>query len=1347
MKNGRKNAVRRKDKQAFPRHSKPSNHPSVDVLLQNAMAQHNAGQLPEAEALYRQVLQVDPSHTDTLRLLGVVASQSGHPGDALELLDRAIQTRPNYAEAHFDRGNALFVLQQFSAAVDSYDKAIQLKPEYAEAHHNRGSALQELQQFQAAGESYDRAISLKPDFTQASTNRTNNLQSLMLFKATLEFYEKAMRLDPRYELWKNTGAFDTVAHQAAKIAMIADKSERKAALDALPLEFQYHPAVCDIRNTSFVKSESSGKDLVFYCFPTDEMWGPRMAGTKGIGGSEEAVLWLSRLLRQRGWNVTVYAYNSAHEEEFDGVAWKPYWMWNYRDKQDVTVLWRYPYFTKHPINSDKVIVDLHDVASERELPPERLQRVHKIFVKSRFHRSLFPSIPDDKFVIVPNGIDAELFKSAGDRDPLLMINTSSAERSLEAFVDCFEEIKKQVPGAKAQWAYGWDVWDANNSTNAEMMEWKARMQQRMRQIGVEERGRISHNDIARLYSEANIFAYPSEFAEIDCISLSKAMAAGAIPITTDFAAMGEKSHRSGIFIHSNKTNANWSQPHQFHFEMTDPEQKAHHVRETVKLLLNPPDEAARESMRSWARSTYDWRKVVDVWNSILTSQTVDPVPAPETVDAVVQEKQEDAAIAFNRGNQLYGAQQHQAALGCYDDAIRIDPGYAEAFCNRGLVLYMLRQYQASLQSFDQAIHLNPQFAEAYFNQGNTRNALHQYSEALESYDKAILLQPDHADAFYNRGTTLQALEMYDAALQSYDKAILLKPDHALAHNNRGVVLHSLHQIKAALQSFDNAILHSPESADAHNNRGNALQSLERYDEALQSFDRAILLKPDYADAHSNRGNALLALKNYQAALESYDKALFFRPGYDYIAGIRIYMKRFLCDWEGMESECRQLEDAVARNERVVMPFQMLAIGESPAIQRKAAEIYARDKAPANFNAAAISRRPAHHKIRIGYFSADFYKHVTSYLIAELFERHDRSKFEILGFSFGPDTVDEMTRRISAAMHQFHDVRSMTDREVAELSRNLEIDIAVDLNGFTTNSRPGIFAQRAAPIQVSYLAYAGTLGADYMDYLIADHTLIPQASQCHYAEKIVYLPDSYQVNDSQRAISSNPCTRMEEGLPETAFVYCCFNNVYKISPDIFDSWMRILGRVEGSVLWLLQDNSWAVDNLRRQAVRRGIEPQRLVFAQRMHADLHLARQRLADLFLDTLPYNAHTTASDALWVGLPVLTRAGETFASRVAASLLRAVGLPELIAATVSEYEELAVELARDPQRLQAFRQRLHQNHTTVPLFDCQAFTRHLEAAYIAIYQRYHAGIAPDHIQIPRLPISDATVSKLTTVL
>ena len=349
------------------------------------------------------------------------------------------------------------------------------------------------------------------------------------------------------------------------------------------LPVRSHPeAISNLRAANFEKNESSGKDLVFCCVVTNETWNPHLARTRGTGGSEEAVIWLSTLLQQRGWNVTVYTHCGAEEQDYHGVAWKPYWMWNCRDKQDVTVLWRYPQLAAYHINSDTVILDLHDVMPEAEFTSGRLQQIHKILVKSRFHRSLYPQIPDQKFAVVPNGIDTTLFAENGNRDPFLMINTSSADRSLETFLDCFAAIKQQVPLARAQWAYGWDVWDIVHGSDPRMMEWKAKMQARMKELGVEERGRISHSEVAALYRRANIFAYPSEMAEIDCISLSKAMAAGAIPITSDFAALGEKSGHGGVFLHSEKTMDTWALPGQFQFDMTNPEQKTEFVQEAVR---------------------------------------------------------------------------------------------------------------------------------------------------------------------------------------------------------------------------------------------------------------------------------------------------------------------------------------------------------------------------------------------------------------------------------------------------------------------------------------------------------------------------------------------------------------------------------------------------------------------------------------------------------------------------------------------------------------------------------------------------------------------------------------------
>jgi predicted O-linked N-acetylglucosamine transferase (SPINDLY family) len=398
------------------------------------------------------------------------------------------------------------------------------------------------------------------------------------------------------------------------------------------------------------------------------------------------------------------------------------------------------------------------------------------------------------------------------------------------------------------------------------------------------------------------------------------------------------------------------------------------------------------------------------------------------------------------------------------------------------------------------------------------------------------------------------------------------------------------------------------------------------------------------------------------------------------------------------------------------------------VQRKVADIYVHERYPAATTPTDRRFLPRHEKIRIGYFSADFRNHAIAYLIAGLFELHDRNRFEVSAFSFSPNTDDEMRARLSRAADRFLDVHAQSDGDVAELAKKLELDIAIDLTGFTAECRLGVFSLRAAPIQVNYLGYPGTMAAECIDYVVADSTVIPEADRRHYVEKIVYLPDSYQVNDSKRAISDKTFTREELGLPQTGFVFCCFNNSYKILPEVFECWMRILTHVEGSVLWLIRDSETAVHNLRREAQAKGVSANRLVFAKRMPLADHLARHRLADLFIDTLPYNAHTTASDALWAGLPVLTRIGETFAGRVAASLLRAIDLPELITATQEEYEHLAIALATNPGRLQQLKYKLKRNRLTTPLFNTALFTRHIEAAYMMMYERQRASLPPTHL-------------------
>jgi predicted O-linked N-acetylglucosamine transferase (SPINDLY family) len=439
----------------------------------------------------------------------------------------------------------------------------------------------------------------------------------------------------------------------------------------------------------------------------------------------------------------------------------------------------------------------------------------------------------------------------------------------------------------------------------------------------------------------------------------------------------------------------------------------------------------------------------------------------------------------------------------------------------------------------------------------------------------------------------------------------------------------------------------------------------------------------------------------------------------------------LCIWDDLPNDLNELTIKINNNEKVIEPFSILALIDDPEVQRKTAEIYVNKKYPKNHALPRIGQYPKHKKIRIGYFSADFADHPVSALTAELYETHDRKQFEIHAFSYGLDTNDKMNLRIKAGVDHFHEVRKMSHKDVAILARSLEIDIAVDLGGYTQDARTGIFALSAAPIQVNYLGYSGTMGADYMDYLIADHTLISKDKQVYYSENITYLPYSFMVNDTKNKVSKRVFTRAEVGLPINGFVFCCFNNHFKITPSTFIRWMRILSKVDGSVLWLPEGNSTANNNLKKEAKKNSVDENRIIFASRLIlSEDHLNRIQLADLFLDTTPYNAHATTSDALQVGLPVLTCIGNSFASRVAASLINSVNLPELITNTQEQYESLAIELATHPEKLKTIKEKLNNNLPKSPLYDTLLYTQHLESAYSMMHDRYQRGLDADHIYV-----------------
>jgi predicted O-linked N-acetylglucosamine transferase (SPINDLY family) len=733
-----------------------------------------------------------------------------------------------------------------------------------------------------------------------------------------------------------------------------------------------------------------------------------------------------------------------------------------------------------------------------------------------------------------------------------------------------------------------------------------------------------------------------------------------------------------------------------------------------------------------------------------------------------------AGARYGEGNALMVLNRPQEALASFDAAIALQADYADAYQNRGNALLSLGLPEQALESFRLALKLHPHSAMALGNCGYVLRLLQRHSEALEIYSQLAALYPGDAEALICRGNLLLELGRHEEAIESFDRALQRLPNASDTRAsdtrmNRGNAWCALKQFERGLNDYDEVLRNEPNWAEAHCYRGHGLFACDRFEEALSSFNEAARLKPRFVDALNGSGMALQALKRFDEARAAFEEALIpnpevvdilyrlavclrhldrhaqaaevfarvvaLAPDYDYALGNMQHERVQVCDWTHYSQTLAAVEQSLIRGGRAYLPGPFFAVSDSSAAQAQCARIFVADKLPES--AASYWSRPAihHDKIRIAYVSADFREHPVSHLIAGVLEAHDRRRFEVTGVSLQPQDHSAAGQRVRRAFHQFIDVSRASDRDVSALMRDLEIDIAIDLMGFSGGSRPAIFANRAAPIQVNYLGFSGTLGARWIDYIIADRVVIPPSDEAFFTEKIAYLPHCFQPNDHKRRLAERRPNRAECGLPDGAFVFCAFHGPYKISPVVFDIWMRLLGRIEGSVLWLPLGGESVIGNLRREAAARGIGQQRLVFAPRLPevAD-HLARYALADLFLDTLPYNAHTTASDALWAGLPVLSCRGGSFAGRVAASLLTVLGLPELVASTLTDYETQAYRLATTPSLLAELRTKLAQQRSSSPLFDSERYCRDLESAYITMWKRFQAGQAPQNLTVNPIP-------------
>lgn len=605
----------------------------------------------------------------------------------------------------------------------------------------------------------------------------------------------------------------------------------------------------------------------------------------------------------------------------------------------------------------------------------------------------------------------------------------------------------------------------------------------------------------------------------------------------------------------------------------------------------------------------------------------------------------------------------------------------------------------------------------------------RYEISKEYLQRAVDIRPSFVEGWYYLGKCFEHLKNPEEAISVFDKAIQLFPRFFEAHHDRGLACFHLKRYEQAIASFNIACSLMPDSAEAWMNLGVALVETRNFSSAIECYERVVALSPKNTAALVALGKAYSKQSLHHEAIRVYELLLKEKPDADLVRGFIFNAKLFLADWSSYETDRKILIDESLKGLPCMSPFVAAAAVDSPELQLQIAKQFG-----APYRRAAIERLShagAHDKIVVAYLSADYHAHATAVLMLEILKNHNRSQFHIVGISFGPDKFSDLTKEIRASFDRFIDVREKPDHETAMLLRDLEVDIAVDLKGYTFDSRPGILAYRPAPIQVNYLGYPGTMGVDYIDYLIADKFVVPEKDEAFYSEAIVTLPGSYQPNGRNRPISEELHSRRSHGLPESGIVFCSFNSPYKNNPAMFDVWANLLKRVEGSVLWLLSASTIFEENIKAEACRRDVASERIVFAKQVPLQEHLARLSLADIFLDSLPYGAHTTASDALWAHVPVVTCVGSAFPGRVGQSILEALEMPELVTHSLSEYFDLACRLATDKEMLAKTREKIAGKAKSSRLFDAERYTRELEYAYAEMMRIHSSGAAPQKIVVP----------------
>jgi len=626
----------------------------------------------------------------------------------------------------------------------------------------------------------------------------------------------------------------------------------------------------------------------------------------------------------------------------------------------------------------------------------------------------------------------------------------------------------------------------------------------------------------------------------------------------------------------------------------------------------------------------------------------------------------------------------------------------------GIIHFKMKNYEAAINSFKECIKINPKREGYYNNLGGVYKDKENYNEAIKNFNTAIDLNQNYFGAYNNKGLVLKKLGLISEAEEFFLKSIKIKPDFSEAYNNLGILLKEQKRIQEASYSFDNAIYYNSSYAEAYNNKGVLLKDLKIFKDAIECFDKAINIKKNYAEAYYNKALVYSNLNEFEISKACFEQAYKLNKDLDLLLGDKFFFGLKFGDWNNYSGDKNEiLQNLKIKKNYSISPFIILNISDSSIVQFKNNKNYCETRFKKNnYNFTNIFKKNQK-KIKVAYLSPDFRNHAVGYLVHDLIKHHDKSKFEIIGFYFGPKKKDDLNKKLSLIFDQFFNVTDYSDQKVADLIRSLKVHIAVDLTGHTRDQRMGIFERKCAPIQVNYLGYVGTIASDFYDYIVVDPFLVPKKNNKFFSEKLVYLP-CFQSRKFE-SLATHNVTKADKGLPDNKIVFCCFNSSFKITPEIFDRWTQILKLVPNSILWLISDNEFFSNNLKKETKKRGLEVERIFFSKRTNYKDYLLMYKLADIFLDTFPFNAGATASNALWSGVPVITQSGDSFCSRMAGSLLTSLDLKELITFSEEEYVLKAIELGNSLQRLNEIKIKLKRNVSRVN-FD--KFLKHLEFSY-----------------------------------